>query len=772
MKKRKSKKAKQRFYILVFMVVLLVARQEFPVFAETLQGVNNGMGVEFSLKENRTGYDEEYFIVTESESVELNLINPRSVSFNLEQDSYVVFSANSAAFWGLDEIVERTGSESIYLTSPQKFFLKKGKHYMYLLQTSNANTEYVNLTYTIYPVCKVYSLNGENVECIAEYALQESSQKMNIPQKSFEGCTFEGWYEEKDYKTQITFVDKSIGKDWYIYPKLTPIVYKITYELDGGENNIANPMSFTVNDNRIDLKPALKEGYVFEGWYTDPAFMKPVDKIDTKVCKDFIVYAKWKKNIIVPTPEPENTEVLVIIPTPEPGNTEVPIVTPEPKPGSTEAPTVTPKPEPGNTSVPVKENGTGYDEEYSIVTESESVELNLINPRSVSFNLEQDSYVVFSANSAAFWGLDEIVERTGSESIYLTSPQKFFLKKGKHYMYLLQTSNANTEYVNLTYTIYPVCKVYSLNGENVECIAEYALQESSQKMNIPQKSFEGCTFEGWYEEKDYKTQITFVDKSIGKDWYIYPKLTPIVYKITYELDGGENNIANPMSFTVNDNRIDLKPALKEGYVFEGWYTDPAFMKPVDKIDTKVCKDFIVYAKWKKNIIVPTPEPENTEVPVIIPTPEPGNTEAPEITPEPVSVEKDVMGFHSKEVIIYPCEMAVNYILIPKNIGQAKNWKSEDKKIVKIKKSYVSGKVKFVGLKEGKTKITASIGGITYGFDIIVKNPKAFKLKNKKIVLKSGGYITSNSYKTHSKNADGYDKELIKITILNTTLQVL
>ncbi|MCI8753200.1 MAG: hypothetical protein HFH66_18025, partial [Lachnospiraceae bacterium] len=170
MKKRKSKKAKQRFYILVFMVVLLVARQEFPVFAETLQGVNNGMGVEFSLKENRTGYDEEYSIVTESESVELNLINPRSVSFNLEQDSYVVFSANAAAFWGLDEIVDRTGSESIYLTSPQKFFLKKGKHYMYLLQT-NSNTEYVNLTYTIYPVCKVYSLNGENVECIAEYTL-------------------------------------------------------------------------------------------------------------------------------------------------------------------------------------------------------------------------------------------------------------------------------------------------------------------------------------------------------------------------------------------------------------------------------------------------------------------------------------------------------------------------------------------------------------------------------------------------------------------------
>lgn len=47
----------------------------------------------------------------------------------------------------------------------------------------------------------------------------------------------------------------------------TPIEYKISYELDGGENSELNPQSYTVQDDEITLYDATKEGYIFDYWY-------------------------------------------------------------------------------------------------------------------------------------------------------------------------------------------------------------------------------------------------------------------------------------------------------------------------------------------------------------------------------------------------------------------------------------------------------------------------------------------------------------------------
>lgn len=45
----------------------------------------------------------------------------------------------------------------------------------------------------------------------------------------------------------------------------TPVTYSISYELDGGENDSANPVSYTV-ENDIVLKNPTKSGYSFTGW--------------------------------------------------------------------------------------------------------------------------------------------------------------------------------------------------------------------------------------------------------------------------------------------------------------------------------------------------------------------------------------------------------------------------------------------------------------------------------------------------------------------------
>lgn len=57
--------------------------------------------------------------------------------------------------------------------------------------------------------------------------------------------------------------------DAEITAEFAPIVYSISYFLDGGENNEENPDTFTVEDGRIYLHEPTKEGYNFICWYYD-----------------------------------------------------------------------------------------------------------------------------------------------------------------------------------------------------------------------------------------------------------------------------------------------------------------------------------------------------------------------------------------------------------------------------------------------------------------------------------------------------------------------
>ena len=56
------------------------------------------------------------------------------------------------------------------------------------------------------------------------------------------------------------------SKSVNLYAEWTPVIYTITYNLDGGTNNSANPKTFTIESNKITLQDPTKEGYIFAGW--------------------------------------------------------------------------------------------------------------------------------------------------------------------------------------------------------------------------------------------------------------------------------------------------------------------------------------------------------------------------------------------------------------------------------------------------------------------------------------------------------------------------
>lgn len=72
--------------------------------------------------------------------------------------------------------------------------------------------------------------------------------------------------------------------------------YKITYKLNKGKNNTANPKTYTSEDE-IKFKKPTRSGYHFVGWYTDSKYKNQISVIEMGSEGALTLYAKWTKEI-------------------------------------------------------------------------------------------------------------------------------------------------------------------------------------------------------------------------------------------------------------------------------------------------------------------------------------------------------------------------------------------------------------------------------------------------------------------------------------------
>lgn len=75
--------------------------------------------------------------------------------------------------------------------------------------------------------------------------------------------------------------------------KLSDTKYTITYNIDTQYHN--NPNEY-ISDQGLDLKPVIKTGYTFEGWYLDENFENPVENIAVGTTGNLTLYAKLTPN--------------------------------------------------------------------------------------------------------------------------------------------------------------------------------------------------------------------------------------------------------------------------------------------------------------------------------------------------------------------------------------------------------------------------------------------------------------------------------------------
>ena len=107
------------------------------------------------------------------------------------------------------------------------------------------------------------------------------------------GYELEGWCLDALLTDEVSATDiVKIEDDANIYAKHVPIVYDITYDLDGGENGY-NPATYTVVTPTIALADATKEGFTFDGWFSESAFTNAVTEIALGSTGAVTLYAKF-----------------------------------------------------------------------------------------------------------------------------------------------------------------------------------------------------------------------------------------------------------------------------------------------------------------------------------------------------------------------------------------------------------------------------------------------------------------------------------------------
>ncbi len=110
------------------------------------------------------------------------------------------------------------------------------------------------------------------------------------------GYVFVGWADSP--LNSVRYSDKqkisgTDGKDEITLYAVWKKYFTVSYVLNGGSVLNAKLTGYTYGVGSSYLPTAVKSGYKFAGWYSDPKFKKKVTKISESASGNMILYAKW-----------------------------------------------------------------------------------------------------------------------------------------------------------------------------------------------------------------------------------------------------------------------------------------------------------------------------------------------------------------------------------------------------------------------------------------------------------------------------------------------
>lgn len=386
------------------------------------------------------------------------------------------------------------------------------------------------------------------------------------------GYTFEGWYKDAGYTEEFTSL-VGLFEDITLYAKWTPILYNITYELNGGtwEDSYSEKQKYTVEDASDTILPdstwISKDRFVFEGWYDNAECTGTAITNLAGRTGDLIFYAKWRDENQVAT-------------------------------------------------VQFSAQAGGVDASTNITltcaTENVTIYYNFENKQFDIGSLQNDGWQKYTSDATAT-----------SEGITIFANGSTNSSPVTIYAIAVCDGMENSDVATIEYT---------LNEYTVHLDAYGGTLDTSVTSPITVKSGNtfylsrytatrtGYTFKGWYEDKnpDFTTSGEVRDFTPSKDnapnktKTFYAGWEAIKYTVKFDLNDGSVPPSYPTQIFTYDvaQALDANQFTREGYTFTGWNTvqNPTTENPGvsynDKQSVKnlttISEEITLYAQWEAN----------------------------------------------------------------------------------------------------------------------------------------------------------------------------
>lgn len=378
------------------------------------------------------------------------------------------------------------------------------------------------------------------------------------------GYTYAGWLDTNGRRW--TSSDRMPGYDLTLTQTWVRSQYSVNFRTNGGSGIDEQSIEYGKTVSRPS-NPS-REGYTFEGWYSDEACTMQYD-FKTEIKANTVIYANWLRNYTVSFETNGGTSIkqqTVIS-----GNTAY-------YPGS-----------------PTKE---GYRFDGWFTNDSITSVYNFSSP------VTQD--ITLYAGWTRIWTV--IFDSTGGSSVssqkvvsgnYVLKPSNPS-REGYAFNGWYEDSDFNTAYnfstsVKNNITLYAGwIKTYSItfdsNGGSSVSSQTIKTGKTASKPKNPSRT--GYVFDGWYSDVELTEAFDFTTV-IADDMTIFAGWTK-VHTVCFETNGG----STVQSQSVVNGNTAVVPANPElpGYSFAGWYSDEACTKEYNFLN-EVKSDLAIYAKW-------------------------------------------------------------------------------------------------------------------------------------------------------------------------------
>ena len=461
---------------------------------------------------------------------DLFTINDKTITATVGHDVSIYsfiesFNACSDCTWSLYS--DYLGTNELVLKNMQ---LEYGMNTAYIVVWSEDRSAFTQYTLNVYRLSMrnySYSILG----CTVDAGQIEEQSALNAPDDpDVQHYIFEGWYVGDQ---QISF-PYTVHVDTVITAKMTPIEYDLTYVLNGGTNDDSNPTTYNV-ENISTLMSRLQ-----------------------KATKDYYDFIQWSLSL----------EDIAKIESGELGSLTL---------NADFTPTVY--------NLIFHKDGGNYASEYKKwkslfidvdMAQWENCYEEWLTEKGLSAVLDKmkECNLTFSDIELA-WQLvesgkeiDEVVWQPLSEEEARNAWASRVLSVV--YSEFNTTTPCEPEVFVLYYEFFGLCESPDAYETTYTVESNDVLFESIHK--------NGYKFVGWYDNAEFNGEpITLISAGSHGNVELYAKWEQVTFNFVYDLDGGVNDAANPLTFTMDtfiDAITNLRSSSKDYYNFKSWTCGP------------------------------------------------------------------------------------------------------------------------------------------------------------------------------------------------------